>query len=139
MEKPVRILVPYAAVALALAAACSGGAAPATDPPSSPSRPDTPAATAPTVQSPAPAPATVIANPTPEPTASRPPPNTQGMLIELGFVAERLVGYRIRPVVIRAHDAVLRWPYRPELVDPAAEGRPVLDRVWEAQDRLSPR
>ena len=65
--------------------------------------------------------------------------NTQGMLIELGFVAERLVGYRIRPVVIRAHDAVLRWPYRPELVDPAAEGRPVLDRVWEAQDRLSPR
>ncbi len=65
--------------------------------------------------------------------------NTQGMLIELGFTAERLVGYRIRPVVIRAHDSALRWPYRPEFVDPAAEGRPILDRVWEAQDRLPER
>ena len=65
--------------------------------------------------------------------------NTHGMLIELGFTADRLIGYRIRPLVIRAHNSVLRWPYRPEFVDPAGEGRPILDRVWEAQDRLPPR
>ena len=56
--------------------------------------------------------------------------NTHGMLIELGFTADRLIGYRIRPLVIRAHNSVLRWPYRPEFVDPAGEGRPILDRVW---------
>ena len=30
---------------------------------------------------------------------------TQGMLMELGFTSERLIGYRIRPVVIRAHSS----------------------------------
>ena len=64
---------------------------------------------------------------------------TQGMLMELGFTAERLIGYRIRPVVIRAHSSELSWTYRPDLVDPAGQGRPILDRVWEAQDRLPPR
>ena len=68
-----------------------------------------------------------------------PAETTHGILLELGFTAERLIGYRIRPVVIRAHNSTLRWPYRPELVDPAGEGRPILDRVWEAQDRLPPR
>lgn len=76
MEKPVRIFVPCAAVALALGAACSGGAAPAADPPSSPSRPDTPASPVPTAPAAGAAPTVVIANPTPEPTPARPPTPT---------------------------------------------------------------
>ena len=64
---------------------------------------------------------------------------TQGMVLELGFTAERLVGYRIRPVVIRGDGGEQRWIYRPEFVDPAVEGRPILERVWEAQDRLPKR
>ena len=64
---------------------------------------------------------------------------TQGMAIEMGYTAERLLGYRIRPVVIRGDGAGPRWIYRPEFVDPAAEGRPILDRVWDAQDRLPAR
>ncbi len=64
---------------------------------------------------------------------------TQGMLIELGFTSERLIGYRIRPVVIRAHSSELPWAYRPEFVDPAGEGRPILNRIWNAQDRLPAR
>ena len=64
---------------------------------------------------------------------------TQGMLMELGFTAERLIGYRIRPVVIRSHSSALPWIYRPEFVDPAGEGRPILDRIWRAQDRLPAR
>ena len=64
---------------------------------------------------------------------------TQGMLMELGFTSERLIGYRIRPVVIRAHSSALPWAYRPEFVDPAGEGRPILDRIWNAQDRLPSR
>ena len=66
-------------------------------------------------------------------------PTTQGMLMELGFTRERLIGYRIRPVVIRPHSRTLPWLYRPEFVDPAGEGRPILDRIWRAQDRLPPR
>ena len=66
-------------------------------------------------------------------------PTTQGMVIELGFTTERLLGYRIRPVVIRAHSSRLPWIYRPEFVDPATEGRPIPDRVWRAQDRLPAR
>ncbi len=66
-------------------------------------------------------------------------PTTQGMVMELGFTAERLLGYRIRPVVIRAHSNRLPWIYRPEFVDPATAGRPILDRVWRAQDRLPAR
>ena len=63
----------------------------------------------------------------------------QGMLMELGFSKERLLGYRIRPVVIRAHSSTLPWLYRPVLVDPAVEGRPILERIWNAQDRLPKR
>ena len=64
---------------------------------------------------------------------------TQGMLMELGFTAERLIGYRIRPVVTRAHSSQLPWHYRPDFVDPAGEGKPILTRIWNAQDRLPPR
>ena len=64
---------------------------------------------------------------------------TQGMLMELGFSKSRLLGYRIRPVVIRAHSSKLPWRYRPEFVEPAGEGRPILNRIWNAQDRLPPR
>ena len=63
----------------------------------------------------------------------------QGLVIELGFTAERLLGYRIRPVVIRGDGGDYHWIYRPEFVDPAGEGRPILDRIWEAQDRLPAR
>ena len=63
----------------------------------------------------------------------------QGMLMELGFTAERLIGYRIRPVVIQAHSRELPWVYRPEFVDPAGEGRAILERIWGAQDRLPAR
>jgi poly-gamma-glutamate synthesis protein (capsule biosynthesis protein) len=64
---------------------------------------------------------------------------TQGMLMELGFTQDRLLGYRIRPVVIRAHSNQLPWLYRPEFVDPAGEGRPIMDRIWNATDRLPAR
>ena len=64
---------------------------------------------------------------------------TQGMVLELGFTAEQLIGYRIRPVVIRGDGGGHRWIYRPEFVDPSGEGRPILERVWEAQDRLPKR
>ena len=64
---------------------------------------------------------------------------TQGMLMELGFTKDRLLGYRIRPVVIRAHSRDWPWLYRPEFVDPAGEGRAILDRIWNATDRLPAR
>ncbi|MCY3571715.1 MAG: CapA family protein [Chloroflexi bacterium] len=64
---------------------------------------------------------------------------TQGMLMELGFSRERLLGYRVRPVVIRAHSSQLPWLYRPEFVDPAGEGRPIMNRIWNATDRLPAR
>ncbi len=64
---------------------------------------------------------------------------TQGMLMELGFTNERLLGYRVRPVIIRAHSRELPWRYRPEFVDPAGAGRPILDQIWNAADRLPPR
>ena len=64
---------------------------------------------------------------------------TQGMVTELGFTQERLIGYRIRPIVIRGDGGEVHWIYRPEFVDPATEGRPILDRVWQAQDRLPER
>ena len=63
----------------------------------------------------------------------------QGMLMELGFTADRLLGYRIRPVMIRAHSSAMPWQYRPEFVDPAAEGRPILQQIWRAQDTLPAR
>ena len=64
---------------------------------------------------------------------------THGMLMELGFSRERLLGYRVRPVVIRAHSSQLPWLYRPEFVDPAGEGRPIMNRIWNATDRLPAR
>ena len=52
----------------------------------------------------------------------------QSVLLEVGFTADRFLGYRLRPVVIRHN-------YQPELVDPAgSEGREILTRVWEATD-----
>ena len=59
-------------------------------------------------------------------------PTTQGMVLEAGFTRDRLLGFRLRPLVIRDR-------YRPELVDPAGEGAPILHRVWEATDRLPTR
>lgn len=70
---------------------------------------------------------------------------TQGMAMELGFTADRLLGYRIRPVVIYGLPELTvgryrnQGLYRPEFVDPATEGRPILDRIWDAQDRLPAR
>lgn len=64
---------------------------------------------------------------------------TQGMLMELGFTRNQLLGYRIRPVVIRAHSSNLPWLYRPEFVDPATEGRPIMNRIWNATDFLPDR
>ena len=64
---------------------------------------------------------------------------THGMAMDLGFTAERLIGYRIRPVIIRGLPELTRGLYRPEFVDPAGEGRVILDRIWDAQDRLPAR
>ena len=70
---------------------------------------------------------------------------TQGMAMDLGFTADRLIGYRIRPVVIRGLPEFTpgryrtEGLYRPEFVDPAGEGRVILDRIWDAQDRLPAR
>jgi poly-gamma-glutamate synthesis protein (capsule biosynthesis protein) len=63
---------------------------------------------------------------------------TQGMAMELGFTADRLLGFRIRPVVIRGIAEVTRGLYRPEWVDPATEGAPIMNRIWDATDRLPP-
>jgi hypothetical protein len=53
----------------------------------------------------------------------------QGLLVEAGFSRDRLLGVRLRPVMIRD------W-HRPEFVSPAsAEGRAILDQVWGATDR----
>lgn len=57
---------------------------------------------------------------------------TQGMVVEAGFTRDALIGYRLRPIAIRDL-------YRPEFVDPAGEGAPILDRVWGAADRLPAR
>jgi hypothetical protein len=59
--------------------------------------------------------------------------------MELGFTSDRLRGYRIRPVVIYGIPELHRGPYRPEFVDPATEGHTILDRIWNAQDRLPKR
>lgn len=56
---------------------------------------------------------------------------TQGLLAEVGFGPDRVLGFRLRPIVIRDL-------HRPELVDPAGEGAAILRRTWEATDRLSP-
>ncbi|MDP2327156.1 MAG: CapA family protein [Dehalococcoidia bacterium] len=53
----------------------------------------------------------------------------QGLLVEAGFSRDRLLGVRLRPVMIRD------W-HRPEFVSPASpEGRAILDQVWGATGR----
>ena len=66
-------------------------------------------------------------------------PTTQGMVLEAGFTRDRLLGFRLRPIVIRGDPAAHRGLYRPELVDPAREGAPIMRRVWDATDRLPAR
>ncbi|HJM74911.1 MAG TPA: CapA family protein [Dehalococcoidia bacterium] len=66
-------------------------------------------------------------------------PTTQGMVLEAGFANEQLIGYRLRPIVIRGNPELTRGLYRPEFVDPASEGAPILGRVWDASDRLPAR
>lgn len=64
-------------------------------------------------------------------------PTTQAVLLEAGFADGRLIGYRLRPVVTRGKSELRRGLYRPELVPPAGpEGREILGRIWDAQDRL---
>ena len=53
---------------------------------------------------------------------------TQSVLLEVGFSADRIIGYRVRPVVIRLN-------YQPQFVDPAGTvGREILTRLWDATD-----
>jgi hypothetical protein len=59
-------------------------------------------------------------------------PTQEGMLLEAGFTKERLLGYRLRPHIIRDE-------YQPTLLDPAGEGAHILERVWEASDLISGR
>ena len=54
--------------------------------------------------------------------------SVQSVLLEAGFDVERLIGYRVRPVVIRRD-------YQPEPVDPAGpEGQQILSRLWAETD-----
>ena len=66
-------------------------------------------------------------------------PTTQGMVLEVGVTRDRLLGFRLRPIVIRGDPAARRGLYRPDLVDPAREGAPIMRRVWDASDRLPAR
>ena len=55
---------------------------------------------------------------------------TQSVLLEVGFSEDRILGYRVSPVVIRLD-------YQPELVDPrGAEGQQILARLWRATDNF---
>ena len=55
---------------------------------------------------------------------------TQSVILEVGFDDARVLGYRLRPVVVRDN-------YRPEFVDPAGEeGATILRRVWDGTDAL---
>ncbi|MDP6605269.1 MAG: hypothetical protein QF664_03265, partial [Dehalococcoidia bacterium] len=63
----------------------------------------------------------------------------QGLTLEVGFSGERLLGFRLRPVVIRGDGEHFRGLYRPEFVDPATDGAPILRRIWDAADRLPSR
>ncbi|GMU39542.1 MAG: hypothetical protein AMXMBFR23_04080 [Chloroflexota bacterium] len=57
----------------------------------------------------------------------------QGLIVEAGFTADRMLGIRYRPVMIRER-------HRPEPVSPAsAEGRAILDQLWAATDRRGTR
>jgi poly-gamma-glutamate synthesis protein (capsule biosynthesis protein) len=54
---------------------------------------------------------------------------TQSVLLEVGFSRERLIGYRVRPVVVRRD-------FQPELVSPRGfEGSQTLERLWRATDQ----
>ena len=64
---------------------------------------------------------------------------TESAILEASFVDGRLIGYRLRPAVLRGLPGAPAGLYRPELVDPASEGRPILGRIWEATDALAPR
>jgi poly-gamma-glutamate synthesis protein (capsule biosynthesis protein) len=66
-------------------------------------------------------------------------PTTQGMVLEAGFANGELIGYRLRPIVIRGNPLLTRGLFRPQFVDPANEGAPILARVWDASDRLPAR
>lgn len=63
---------------------------------------------------------------------------TQSAVLEAGFSGERLLGFRLRPVVLRGDANLRRGLFRPEFVDPAGEGRPILDRIWDASARIAP-
>ena len=53
----------------------------------------------------------------------------QSVLLEVGFSRERLIGYRVRPVVVRRD-------FQPELVSPrGTEGAQTLERLWRATDQ----
>jgi poly-gamma-glutamate capsule biosynthesis protein CapA/YwtB (metallophosphatase superfamily) len=54
---------------------------------------------------------------------------TQSLILEVGLATDRLLGFRIRPVVVRD-------VHRPEFVDPAGEGASILQRFWRATDAL---
>ena len=55
---------------------------------------------------------------------------TRSVILEVGFDDARVLGYRLRPVVVRDN-------YRPEFVDPAGEeGATILRRVWDGTDAL---
>jgi hypothetical protein len=56
---------------------------------------------------------------------------TQGAVLEVGFTADRILGVRFRPTVIRQQLFV-------DLVEPGgAEGSAILDRIWRATDALA--
>jgi poly-gamma-glutamate synthesis protein (capsule biosynthesis protein) len=59
-------------------------------------------------------------------------PTQQGMLLEAGFTRERMIGYRLRPHIIRDR-------FQPTLLDPAGEGAEILNRVWAASDLIAGR
>ena len=64
---------------------------------------------------------------------------TQSAILEVGLLKDRVLGYRLRPVVLTGDlPDLYRALYRPELVDPAGDGRAILDRIWDAADRLPP-
>ncbi|MPZ97836.1 MAG: hypothetical protein GEU80_00640 [Dehalococcoidia bacterium] len=58
-------------------------------------------------------------------------PTQQGLVMEVGVMPDRLLGFRLLPVFIEDE-------HRPEFLDPAGAGAEVLDRTWDAADRLPP-
>jgi len=64
---------------------------------------------------------------------------TESAILEVSFLEARIVGYRLRPIVLRELEGAPAGLYRPEPVDPAGEGRPILERIWSASDALEAR